>query len=117
MDNQQENVGWSDANLPDLDSDQYSDFEVIESSIDDGNLKTEEIPLDESHEDSDGLKIPKILINSVEPDDEQDGEEMANLETANGYTSDSGSDRGDRGLGIEESSQQMKVNFLYNLYF
>ena len=88
--NQQENVGWSDASLPDLDSDQYSDFEVIESSIED-DLKTEEIPLDESqsHEDSSdgiGLKIPKILINSVEPDDEKQdgGEEMATLETGNG---------------------------------
>ena len=76
MDNQQENVGWSDASLPDLDSDQYSDFEVIESNLEFGDdLKTEKIsvPGDQSsHEDSDGgHKIPKILINTVELDDEQ----------------------------------------------
>ena len=114
MDNQTENVGWSDASLPDLDSDQYSDFEVIEPSIDDGDVKMEEISPDESHEDSNaGLKIPKILINSVElDDDEQDVEEMANLETDNnGLTSNSGSDRGDE-LVIEESGQQKKVFFL-----
>ena len=119
MDNQEENMdSTSDASLPDLDSDQYSDFEVIEPSIDDGDVKMEEIPaLDESREDSNaGLKIPKILINSVELDDdnEQDGEEMANLETANGHTSNSGSDRGDE-LVIEESGQQKKV-FFYKLY-
>ena len=86
MDNQQENMGWSDASLPDLDSDQYSDFEVIEPSIDDGDVKMEEIPPDESHEDSNaGLKIPKILINSVEPDDEQDGKtEEISHEDSNG---------------------------------
>ena len=117
MDNQEENMdSTSDASLPDLDSDQYSDFEVIEPSIDDGDVKMEEIPLDESHEDSNaGLKIPKILINSVEPDDdEQDGEEMDNLDTANGLIPDSGSDRGDE-LVTEESGQQKKV-FFYKLY-
>ena len=42
MDNQTENVGWSDASLPDLDSDQYSDFEVIESNLEVGDdMKTE----------------------------------------------------------------------------
>ena len=76
MDNQTENVGWSDASLPDLDSDQYSDFEVIESNLEVGDdMKTEEIPVprdQSSHEDSNGgLEIPKILINSVELDDEQ----------------------------------------------
>ena len=88
MDNQQENVGWSDASLPDLDSDQYSDFEVIESNLEVGDdMKTEEIPVprdQSSHEDSDdGLKIPKILINSVELDDQQDGEEIAKSSTTN----------------------------------
>ena len=64
MDNQQENVGWSDASLPDMDSDQYSDFEVIESNLEVGDdMKTEE--------SDGGHKIPKILINSVELDDEQ----------------------------------------------
>ena len=76
MDNQTENIGWSDASLPDLDSDQYSDFEVIESNLEVGDdMKTEEIPVPReksSHEDSDGgHKIPKILINSVELNDEQ----------------------------------------------
>ena len=88
MDNQTENVGWSDASLPDLDSDQYSDFEVIESSLEVGDdMKTEEIPVprdQSSHEDSDGgLEIPKILINSVELDDQQDGEEIAKRSTTN----------------------------------
>ena len=88
MDNQTENVGWSDASLPDLDSDQYSDFEVIESNLEVGDdMKTEEIPVpgdQSSHEDSDGgLKIPKILINSVELDDQQDGKEIANSSTTN----------------------------------
>ena len=76
MDNQTENVGWSDASLPDLDSDQYSDFEVIESNLEVGDdMKTEEIHVPQeksSHEDSDGgLKIPEILINNVELDHEQ----------------------------------------------
>ena len=116
MDNQQEKVGWSDAILPDLESDQYSDFEVIESSIEDGDdLKSEKISLDESHEDSDGLKIPKILINSIEPDDhEQDGEEAATLETANGHKS--GSDHGGQ-LGIEEIRQPKEVIFLCFICF
>ena len=88
MDNQTENVGWSDASLPDLDSDQYSDFEVIESNLEVGDdMKTEEIPVprdQSSHEDSDGgLEIPKILINSVELDDQQDGEEIAKRSTTN----------------------------------
>ena len=88
MDNQTENVGWSDASLPDLDSDQYSDFEVIESNLEVGDdMKTEEIPVprdQSSHEDSDGgLEIPKILINSVELDDQQDGEEIAKSSTTN----------------------------------
>ena len=88
MDNQTENVGWSDASLPDLDSDQYSDFEVIESNLEVGDdMKTEEIPVprdQSSHEDSDGgLKIPKILINSIELDDQQDGEEIAKSSTTN----------------------------------
>ena len=88
MDNQTENVGWSDASLPDLDSDQYSDFEVIESNLEVGDdMKTEEIPVprdQSSHEDSNGgLEIPKILINSVELDDQQDGEEIAKSSTTN----------------------------------
>ena len=88
MDNQTENVGWSDASLPDLDSDQYSDFEVIESNLEvEDDMKTEEIPVprdQSSHEDSDGgLEIPKILINSVELDDQQDGEEIAKRSTTN----------------------------------
>ena len=88
MDNQTENVGWSDASLPDLDSDQYSDFEVIESNLEVGDdMKTEEIPVprdQSSHEDSDGgLEIPKILVNSVELDDQQDGEEIAKSSTTN----------------------------------
>ena len=116
MDNQQEKVGWSDAILPDLESDQYSDFEVIESSIEDGDdLKSEKISLDESHEDSDGLKIPKILISSIEPDDhEQDGEEAANLKTANGHKL--GSDHGGQ-LGIEEIRQPKEVIFLCFICF
>ena len=114
MDNQTENVGWSDASLPDLDSDQYSDFEVIESSIED-DLKSEEISLNESHEDSDGLKIPKILISSIEPDDhEQDGEETANLKTANGHKL--GSDHGGQ-LSIEEIRQPKEVIFLCFICF
>ena len=88
MDNQTENVGWSDASLPDLDSDQYSDFEVIESNLEvEDDMKTEEIPVprdQSSHEDSDGgLEIPKILINSVELDDQQDVEEIAKSSTSN----------------------------------
>ena len=58
---------------------------ILRATMD--HQKTGEIPVPReksSHEDSDGgHKIPKILINSVELDDQQDGEEIAKSSTTN----------------------------------
>ena len=58
---------------------------ILRAAMD--HQKIEEIPVPReksSHEDSDGgHKIPKILINSVELDDQQDGEEIAKSSTTN----------------------------------